>query len=39
MYKRPLTFIVSDVDIFRIAALFDFLVFIEKIVEDYHFCN
>lgn len=33
MYKPPLNFVVSDVDEFSMAALFDYLVFIEKIVE------
>ena len=35
MYKPPLNFTVSDIDIFSVAALFDYLVFIEKIVEGY----
>lgn len=35
MYKPPLNFTVSDIDIFSMAALFDYLVFIEKIVEGY----
>lgn len=35
MYKPPLNFTVSDIDIFSMTALFDYLVFIEKIVEGY----
>lgn len=35
MYRPPLNFIVSDIDIFSMAAPFDFLVFIQKIVEGY----